>query len=156
MRKGKAVKRIKLPDPQYNSVLVGQLINQVMRKGKKNLAQKIVYQTLLNLKKEFKAKMVLDVLALAVDTIKPTLEVKSRKVGGARYQIPVAVQPERQTTLALRWIVQEAKKRTGKSFINKLTDELVAATKRVGGAYKKKEHIFKMAQANKAFAYFSW
>lgn len=155
MRKLKPDKRIKVPDPVYNSVLVGQLINQVMRQGKKNLAQKMVYQTLIALKKRI-AKKPLEILNLAVETVKPKLEVKSRKVGGARYQVPVQVNPERQITLALRWIVQAAKKRTGKPFIVCLSDELEAATKRSGEAFKKKENIYKMAQANKAFAYFSW
>lgn len=155
MRKGKAVKRVKIPDPVYSSVLIGQLINQVMSDGKKNLAQKIVYQTLNGLAKKM-TKKPLDVLNLAVEAIKPKLEVKSRKVGGARYQVPVQVQPDRQITLALRWITQAAKKRTGKDFVGCLTDELEAAIKKTGEAFKKKENIYKMAQANKAFAYFSW
>ena len=155
MRKGQATKRVKIPDPVYKSVLVEQLIRQVMRDGKKNLAQRIVYQTLSNLEKKIQKKP-LEILTLAVETIRPKLEVKSRKVGGARYQVPVQVQTERQITLALRWIIQAAKKRTGKPFIDCLGDELEAAIKKTGEAFKKKENIYKMAQANKAFAYFSW
>ena len=155
MRKGQATKRVKIPDPVYNSVLIGQLINQVMRNGKKNLAQNIVYRTLKALEKKIEKKP-LEILNLAVETVKPKLEVKSRKVGGARYQIPVQVQPERQITLALRWIIQAAKKRTGKCFVDCLSAELEAVIKKTGEAFKKKESIYKTAQANKAFAYFSW
>lgn len=155
MRKLKAPKRPKLPDPIYQSVLVEQLMQQIMAKGKKNLAQRIIYQTLTIIKKTTK-KDPLIVLNAALENIKPKLEIKSRKVGGARYQIPIVVKEDRQVTLALRWLVTAAKKRTEKSFILKLVGEIQSASKKAGGAVKKKETIHKMAEANKAFAYYSW
>lgn len=155
MRKNQAEKRIKIPDPFYNSLLVSRLINQVMQKGKKNLAQKIVYQTLTNLDKKKKEDALL-FLTTAINNVAPELEIKTRKVGGARYQIPVRVNEERKVTLAIRWILEATKKRREKTFIEALTLEIAAAYKKTGGAIKKKLNIQKMAEANKAFAYYSW
>ncbi len=156
MRKSRTInKRPKLPDPIYHSVLVEQLIKQVMRKGKKNLAQAIVYQALNLIEKKSKTNKI-EVLNLAIENIKPKLEVRSRKVGGAKYQIPIQVKKERQIALALRWLVEAAKKRTEKEFISKLAEEILAASNKAGSAMKKRNTIHKTADANKAFAYYSW
>lgn len=154
MRKLKPIKRKIIPDSVYNSVLVTRLIIFIMKSGKKNLALKIVYGAFDNIKKDNKDP--LEVYKKVLENLKPNVELKSKKVGGARYQVPTRVTAERQITLALRWLIDATRKRNEKTMIEKLTEELKLAFKKEGVAFKKKETVHKMADANKAFAYFSW
>lgn len=155
MRKRRAEKRLLEPDPIYNDVLVTQLINYVMKQGKKNVARKLVYGA-FDLIKEKTNKNPLDVFHKAVNNVQPMIEVRSRRIGGATYQVPTEVRPERRIALALRWIINFARERKDKSFINKLAAELIAASNNEGAAIKKKEDTHRMAEANKAFAHFKW
>lgn len=155
MRKRRAEKRILPPDPIYNEVLVTKLINYVMKRGKKNVARKLVYGA-FDLIKEKTNKNPLDVFLKAVNNVKPMIEVRSRRIGGATYQVPTEVRPERQIALALRWIINFARERKDKSFSNKLAAELIAASNNEGAAIKKKDDTHRMAEANKAFAHFKW
>ncbi|MCX8057110.1 MAG: 30S ribosomal protein S7 [Ignavibacteria bacterium] len=155
MRKRRAEKRILPPDPIYNEVLVTKLINYVMKRGKKNVARKLVYGA-FDIIKERTNKNPLEVFLKAVNNVKPMIEVRSRRIGGATYQVPTEVRPERQIALALRWIINFARERKDKSFANKLAAELIAAANNEGAAIKKKEDTHRMAEANKAFAHFKW
>ena len=143
------------PDSKYNDILIAKMINSIMRKGKKSTAEKIVYGAI-----DFMAKKGntngLNLLKQAVDNVKPVLEVKPRRVGGATYQVPVEVPPLRRTLLAIKWIVDSAKARNEKTMLEQLANELLDATKSAGGAVKKKEDTHKMAEANKAFVHFRW
>ena len=142
-------------DAVYGSVLVSQLVNRIMLDGKKSVAEKIVYDA-LGLASEKTGKPQNEVLEQAVKSVTPVLEVRSRRVGGANYQVPVEVPQRRARTLALRWIVQNARDRREKSMAQKLAAELMDALNQQGGAYKKKDDIYRMAQANKAFAHYRW
>ncbi len=142
-------------DPVYNSLLVTQLINKVMTSGKKSIAEQIVYDALA-LVGERTGKPPVEVLEQAVKTVTPVLEVRSRRVGGANYQVPVEVPQRRARTLAVRWLVQFARDRREKSMHQKLAGELLDALNQQGGAFKKKDDIYRMAQANKAFAHYRW
>lgn len=155
MRKRRAEKRILPPDPVYNEVLVTKLIHYVMKRGKKNVARKLVYGAfdIIRVKTN---KNPLDVFLKAVNNVKPMIEVRSRRIGGATYQVPTEVRPERQIALAFRWIINFARERKDKSFINKLAAELIAAANNEGAAIKKKDDTHRMAEANKAFAHFKW
>ncbi len=160
------------PDPVYNSVKVTKLINYVMRDGKKETARKIVYMAFDEIKKnpptiqtkkagskevqEVTISDPMEVFETAIKNVAPTMEVRSRRVGGANYQVPVPVRPERQLTLALRWIVQFAKSKTGSPMYKKLADEIRSAAKEEGEAVTKRINTHKMAEANKAFAHFAW
>lgn len=155
MRKRRAEKRILPPDPVYNEVLVTKLINYVMKRGKKNVARKLVYGA-FDIIKEKTNKNPLEIFLKAVNNVKPMIEVRSRRIGGATYQVPTEVRPERQMALALRWIINFARDRKDKSFANKLAAELIAASNNEGAAIKKKEDTHRMAEANKAFAHFKW
>jgi small subunit ribosomal protein S7 len=143
------------PDPVYNSQLVTQLMNKVMTRGKKSIAEQIVYDALA-LVGERTGKPPVEVLEQAVKTVTPVLEVRSRRVGGANYQVPVEVPQRRARTLAVRWIVQFARDRREKGMHQKLAGELLDALNQQGGAFKKKDDIYRMAQANKAFAHYRW
>ncbi len=143
------------PDVRYNSVMVSRFINKVMKDGKKSIAARIVYDALDIIKRRTK-RHPLDVLEEAVKNVSPTLEVKPRRVGGSTYQIPVEVPPDRQTSLAIRWILAAARKRSGKSMAEKLASELMDAARETGAAVKKREDTHKMAQANRAFAHYRW
>jgi small subunit ribosomal protein S7 len=143
------------PDPVYGSPLVTQLVNKVMTDGKKSLAEEIVYDALA-LVGERTGKAPVEVLEQAVKTVTPVLEVRSRRVGGANYQVPVEVPQRRARTLAVRWIVQFARDRREKGMHQKLAGELLDALNQQGGAFKKKDDIYRMAQANKAFAHYRW
>ena len=143
------------PDAVHNSVLVAQFVNRLMLDGKKSVAEQIVYDALA-LAGEKTGKPELEVLEQAVKTVTPVLEVKSRRVGGANYQVPVEVPQRRARTLAIRWIVQAARERREKGMPQKLAGELTDAVAQQGGAYKKKDDIYRMAQANKAFAHYRW
>ena len=143
------------PDPLYDSVLVSQLVNRLMLNGKKSVAERTVYDALA-LASEKTGKPQLEVLEQAVKSVTPVLEVRSRRVGGANYQVPVEVPQRRARTLALRWLVQAARERREKDMPQKLAAELTDALNQQGGAYKKKDDIYRMAQANKAFAHYRW
>jgi small subunit ribosomal protein S7 len=143
------------PDAVHKSVLVSQLVNRMMLNGKKSVAEQIVYDALA-IASEKTAKPELEVLEQAVKSVTPVLEVRSRRVGGANYQVPIEVPQRRARTLALRWLVQNARDRREKGMPQKLAGELVDALNQQGGAYKKKDDIYRMAQANKAFAHYRW
>jgi len=143
------------PDPVYNSKLVAQVINKVMTRGKKSVAEKIVYSA-LDLIGEKTGKPPVEVLEQAVKTVTPVLEVRSRRVGGANYQVPVEVPQRRARTLAVRWLVNYARDRREKSMADKLANEILDALNQQGGAFKRKDDLYRMAQANKAFAHYRW
>lgn len=155
MRKRRAEKRILQQDPVHNEVLVNKLINYVMKRGKKNVARKLVYGA-FDIIKERTNKNPLEVFLKAVNNVKPMIEVRSRRIGGATYQVPTEVRPERQIALAFRWIINFARERKDKSFANKLAAELIAASNNEGASIKKKDDTHRMAEANKAFAHFKW
>ena len=155
MRKRQATKRDVLPDALYNSKIVTKLINQIMVDGKKGTAQRIVYKA-FKLVKEKTGEEPMVVFERAMENIRPVLEVKSRRVGGANYQVPVEVKADRAQTLAFRWIAQYARLRSGKSMAEKLADEIVDASNGGGASVKKREDTHKMAEANKAFAHYRW
>ena len=154
MRRRKAEKREQLPDVKYNSPLIGRLINTILSRGKKSTAQRIVYGALDLIQAKKPDMAPIDVFLKALDNVKPELEVKSRRVGGATYQVPIEVDPERQVALALRWITTYSRGRKGKSMTEALAGELLDAFENTGSSVKKKEDTYKMAQANKAFAHF--
>lgn len=155
-RRKSAAKREILPDSKYNNLVVAKCINVVMWDGKKEVAENIVYGALEKLKKIAKDGDELAAFLEAVDALKPSVEVKGRRVGGATYQVPVEVRPERQQTMALRWLVMFARKRGERSMEDRLFGELRDALNGQGGAFKKKIDTHKMAEANKAFAHFRW
>ena len=154
-RRGNVPKREILPDPIYNSVLVTKLINTVMLDGKKGVAQKVVYDA-FDIIKEKTEKDPLEAFTTAMDNIMPSLEVKARRVGGATYQVPIEVRPERRQTLGLRWLVGYARKRGEKTMKDRLANEIMDACNGLGAAVKKREDTHKMAESNKAFAHFRW
>ncbi len=154
-RRGNVPKREILPDPVYNSVLVTKLINTVMLDGKKGVAQKVVYDAFDTIK-EKTDKDPLEAFTTAMDNIMPSLEVKARRVGGATYQVPIEVRPERRQTLGLRWLVGYARKRSEKTMKDRLANEIMDACNNLGAAVKKREDTHKMADSNKAFAHFRW
>ena len=143
------------PDPVYNSSLVTQVINKVMSDGKKSTAETIVYAALDRIS-EKTGKPAVEVLEQAVKTVTPVLEVKSRRVGGANYQVPVEVPQRRARTLAVRWLVDFARERREKGMVDKLSAEILDALNQQGGAFKRKDDVYRMAQANKAFAHYRW
>lgn len=144
------------PDLTYSSQKVGKLINQVMQDGKKNAARKVVYGALDIIKDKLKTDNPLEVLDTALHNVAPVMEVRSRRVGGANYQVPREVRPERKIALAMRWILEAANGKKGSPMRVKLADELIAASKNEGAAIKKRENTHRMAEANKAFAHFAW
>ncbi len=154
-RKGYVAKRDVLPDPIYNSKIVTKLINNVMLDGKKTVAQKIVYDA-FDIIKEKMQKDPLEVFTEGLNNVMPVLEVKARRVGGATYQVPLEIRPERRQTLGLRWLVRYARTRNEKSMAVKLAAEIMDAVAGNGGAFKKKEDMHKMAEANKAFAHYKF
>ncbi|NQZ56292.1 MAG: 30S ribosomal protein S7 [Lentisphaeraceae bacterium] len=156
MRKNRATKRDVIPDARFNSELVARLINTVMISGKKATAQAIVYKAMETVDKKFPDVEPLEVFFQALDNIKPQVMVKSRRVGGATYQVPVEIIPERQAALAMRWLIQYARKRNGKPMHVTLATQLIDAYNNTGSAVKKKDDTHRMAQANKAFAHFRW
>jgi len=155
MRKRRAIKRDVLPDPIYNSKVVTKLVNQIMQDGKKGTAQKILYDAFKIVEAET-GKPAMDVFNEALENIKPALEVKSRRVGGSNYQVPMEVDDERAQALALRWLINYAKLRNGKGMAINLANEIKDAANGIGGAVKKREDTHRMAEANKAFAHFKW
>ena len=154
-RRGNVPKREVLPDPIYNSVLVTKLVNSIMLDGKKGVAQKVVYGA-FDIIKEKTEKDPLDVFTAALENIMPSLEVKARRVGGATYQVPIEVRPERRQTLGLRWLTTYARNRSEKTMKERLAGEIMDAANNLGSAVKKREEVHKAAEANKAFAHFRW
>jgi len=154
-RRAAISQRVVNPDPRYNDKLVSKLINVIMRKGKKSTAEKICYQSMDFIKTKTGSDP-LKIFKTAVDNVRPMLEVKSRRVGGASYQVPVEIRPNRRMALALRWLTQYAQQRSGKSMQEKLAAEILDASNNTGGAIKKKEDTHRMAEANKAFAHYRW
>ena len=155
-RRRRAERRAIVPDPKYNSELVGRLISRVMKAGTKSVAGKIVYGALDAVKEKVGEGDPLEVLIRAIDNVKPRVEVKSRRVGGATYQVPVEVSPERQMALAMRWLIQYASTRKGVPTRRALAQEILDAYAEQGNAIKKRDDTHKMAQANKAFAHYRW
>jgi small subunit ribosomal protein S7 len=155
MRGKKKAKKTIPPDPVYNNVTVSKFINQVMRKGKKTVAKKIVYGA-FDIIKEKTKKEPLEIFEKAISNASPLLEVRPKRIGGATYQVPVEVRGERRLTLAMRWITEAAKSKKGKPMEEKLAEELINAANNTGVAIKRKEDTHKMAEANRAFAHFAW
>ena len=155
MRKRRATKRDVLADPIYNSKVVTKLVNHIMKDGKKGTAQKIIYNA-FDIVKEKTGEDPMVVFNKAMDNIKPGLEVKSRRVGGANYQVPVEVKPDRAQALAFRWLAQYARLRNGHSMAENLANEIIDASNGTGASVKKKDDTHKMAEANKAFAHYRW
>ena len=154
-RKGPAPRRELMPDPVYHSVLVTQIVNKILSRGKRTLAEHIVYDA-LDVVKDKTGSEPIATLKRAVENSKPALEVKSRRVGGATYQVPVDVRPRRATTLSIRWLVGYSRQRREKTMAQRLANELLDAQQQQGGAFKRKDDIYRMAQANKAFAHYRW
>ena len=154
-RRGNVPKRDVLPDPVYGSKVVAKLINQIMLDGNKATAQKIVYDA-FDMMKEKLGKEPMEIFNQAMANVMPVLEVKARRVGGANYQVPIEIRPERRQTLAIRWIVINTRKRSEREMSKKLAAELMDAFNNTGGSVKKKEDTHRMAEANKAFAHFRW
>jgi len=154
-RRRVAAKRTILPDPKYHDDTVAKFINIVMLNGKKSVAEQIVYGAMDQVVAKLKGEPI-ELLTKALDNVRPMVEVKSRRVGGATYQVPVEVRASRRTTLAMRWIVDSARKRSEKSMQKRLAAELIDATEKKGSAVKKREDVHRMADANKAFAHYRW
>ena len=155
MRRRKAPVREIMADPIYNSKVITKFVNTVMQDGKKSTAEKIMYGAIANLDARGEEKGI-DLFEKAVENVKPLLEVRSRRVGGATYQVPVEVRPVRRQTLALRWIVEYARKRNERTMVERLANELFEAANERGSSFKKKEDMHRMAEANKAFAHYRW
>jgi len=155
MRRRKAPVREVMPDPIYNNIVVTKFINKIMYDGKKSTAEKIIYSAIdmIDSKRE---ETGIEIFNKALENVKPILEVKSRRVGGATYQVPVEVRPVRQQSLAMRWLVDAARKRNERTMAQRLGNELMDAADQKGAAFKKKEDVYKMAEANKAFAHYRW
>ena len=156
MRRRKAPVREILPDPIYNSKLVSKFINSIMLDGKKSVAAKIFYDAIETIDKKVEDEKGIDIFYKAIENIKPVMEVKSRRIGGATYQVPVEVRPVRQQSLALRWIISFTRKRSERTMKERLANELIDAANDRGATFKKKEDTYKMAEANKAFAHYRW
>lgn len=154
-RKGPSQKRQIPPDPVHGSRLAGKFINRLMVRGKKSLAERILYGALDAIEKKTNEKGI-EVFERALKNVMPVVEVKARRVGGATYQVPVEVRPERRSALAMRWLIGFARKRSGRTMVDKLTAELVDAAQNIGQSVKKKEDTHKMAEANKAFSHYRW
>jgi small subunit ribosomal protein S7 len=155
MRRRRAPVREVLPDPVYGNKVLTKFINKLMLDGKKSVAVKIMYKALERIESKSGEKGI-EVFEKAIENVKPVLEVKSRRVGGATYQVPVEVRPVRQQSLAIRWIVDAARKRNERTMVERLSNELMDAATDKGAAFKKKEDTYKMAEANKAFAHYRW
>ncbi len=155
-RKKLVSKRSVDPDPVYNSVLVSKFINNLMERGKKSLARRIFYDCMAIVEKRVKDADPMEVFEKAMEAVRPRVEVKSRRVGGATYQVPVEVAPNRRNALAIRWLISFAKNRSGRSMAEKLAAELIDAANNRGAAVKKREDTHRMAEANKAFAHYRW
>ena len=155
MRRRRAPQRPVLPDPVYGSKVVTKFINAIMLDGKKSIAQKVMYGALARIESKTGEKGI-EVFTKAIENVSPIMEVKSRRVGGATYQVPIEVRPVRQQSLGIRWIMEAARKRNERTMVERLSNELMDAATEKGSAFKKKEDTYKMAEANKAFAHYRW
>lgn len=155
-RRRRAVKREVLPDPRFNNLLITRFLNKLMERGKKSTAEKIFYESLEIIKEQTKEADPLKVFIKAIDNVKPLLEVKSRRVGGATYQVPVDVPPDRRNAIATKWLITFARARKGQPMSKRLAGEIIDAYKGTGSAMKKREDTHKMAEANRAFAHYKW
>ena len=157
-RRARAPKRAALPDPKFGSDMLAKFINMMMNRGKKSVAERIVYGAIdrISDRNKVSEEQALELLAQALDNVKPAVEVKSRRVGGATYQVPVEVRPARRQTLAMRWVIDAARKRSEKSMAARLANELIDAAENRGAAVKKREDTHRMAEANKAFSHYRW
>jgi small subunit ribosomal protein S7 len=157
-RRAQAPKRAILPDPRFNSEMLAKFMNMVMISGKKSAAEHIIYGAIDSIadRKKIPSEEAVSVLETALENVKPTVEVKSRRVGGATYQVPIEVRPVRRQTLAMRWVIDAARKRSEKSMAMRLANELMEASENRGTAVKKREDTHRMAEANKAFAHYRW
>jgi small subunit ribosomal protein S7 len=157
-RRSQAPTRVILPDPKFNSVLLAKFMNMVMERGKKSVAERIVYGAIDRMAEKTgrPAEQTLDLLTQALDNVKPMVEVKSRRVGGATYQVPIEVRAQRRQTLAMRWVIDAATARSEKSMAQRLASELLEASENRGAAVRKREDTHRMADANKAFAHYRW
>lgn len=154
-RRREVPKREIVPDPKYGERLVGKFINYLMKRGKRNIAESILYESFDIVSEKTKEDPV-RVFKKAVDNVKPVLEVRSRRVGGATYQVPIEVRPDRKVALAMRWLISYSKQRSGKSMVEKLAGEIMDAYNNRGASVKKREDVHRMAEANKAFAHYRW
>lgn len=154
-RRREVIKREIVPDPKYGDVLLARFVNYIMRRGKKSTAERIVYDA-IEIMEEKTGQSGLEIMKKALENVKPVLEVTSRRVGGATYQVPIEVRANRKTALAMRWIIMYSKQRPEKTMAEKLAAELILASKREGPSIKKREDTHKMAEANKAFAHYRW
>jgi small subunit ribosomal protein S7 len=155
-RRHRAEKRKITPDPLYNNIFIQMLINKVMDSGKKSVARKIVYEALLKFAEKASVSNPIEAFEQALENAKPSLEVKSRRIGGATYQVPVEISPDRRTNMAMSWIIQHSRAKAGKCMTDALAIELVDCYKNQGSTIKKKDDLHKMAEANKAFAHYKW
>lgn len=155
-RRKKTFKREIIPDPVFKDLVVAKFINRIMERGQKATAQKLFYGALEELKAKVQAEEPIAVLKKAIENVKPSIEVRSRRVGGATYQVPVDVRPSRRLALAMRWLVEYSRERGEKDFAKKLAGELVDAYNNRGNSIKKKEDVHRMAEANKAFSHYNW
>lgn len=155
MRRRRASKREVLGDPVYNSKVVTKFINKMMYDGKKSIAEKIIYSSFDRIQEKVSEKGI-DVFNKALENVKPLVEVRSRRVGGATYQVPVEVRADRQQSLSIRWILESTRKRNERTMVERLANELIDASNEKGNAFRKKEEVHKMAEANKAFAHYRW
>ncbi|MEO0366568.1 MAG: 30S ribosomal protein S7 [Pseudomonadota bacterium] len=157
-RRNQAPKRSILPDPKYKSQLLAKFMNMVMNDGKKSVAERIIYGALdrMTERNATTDEQSLELLEQALENVKPAVEVKSRRVGGATYQVPVEVRPQRRQTLAMRWVIDAARRRSEKTMAHRLAHELIDAAENRGAAIKKKEDVHRMAEANKAFSHYRW
>jgi small subunit ribosomal protein S7 len=155
-RRRKAVKKAFAPDPKFKSALVTQFVNNIVRRGKRRLAERLFYDALELVGQRSAGQDAIGIFKKAVDNVKPVLEVKSRRIGGANYQVPIEVPSDRRVSLAIRWLINYSKERSEKSMAEKLANEFLQASKNEGGAVRKKIDTHKMAEANKAFAHFRW
>jgi small subunit ribosomal protein S7 len=155
LRRKQAEKRQRIPDRKYNDILVGRFINSIMKRGLKQRAEHIMYGAFDIIKERMNDDPV-EIFKKAVSNVQPVLEVRSRRVGGSNYQVPTEVRPERRTALAIKWILNYTRDKSGKSMAEKLANELIAAANNEGSSVKKKEDVHRMAEANKAFAHFRW
>ncbi|MDR2522044.1 MAG: 30S ribosomal protein S7 [Spirochaetaceae bacterium] len=155
-RKKKAIARVILPDPKYNSVILSKFVNRMMWEGKRSISLNIVHGALDELRVKIADKEPLEIFLKAIDNVKPVVEVKSRRVGGATYQVPVEIREARREALGMRWLINAARSRSGHAMSERLAAELADAYNNTGTAYKKKEDTHKMAEANKAFTHYRW
>jgi len=155
MRRRKAPQRPVLQDPIYSSLVLTKFVNKIMYDGKKSIAQSIVYGAIERIESKSGEKGI-DIFNKAMDNVRPAMEVRSRRVGGATYQVPVEVRPARQQALAIRWLIDSARKRNERTMVERLSNELMDAATNKGNAFKKKEDTYRMAEANKAFAHYRW